>query len=255
MDADVGLLQEARHVPDGVRIGPRGLCEEWEAPLYDRWPVVVQLSDRVEVEWFQRVLPISETRPDEMAVSGIGTIAAARVTPYDGASFLVVSMYARWIKPHISTGSRWRVGYADGSAHRIMSDLSAFIGDRDPRTHRILAAGDLNHIHGLTGASSLALPGRDETVFDRMKALGLEFMGPQLPNGRKAATRLEGLPADSRNVPTYYTTRQRGPAHADRQMDYVFASRGFHQSVRTRALNGLEEWGASDHCRLRIEVG
>ena len=42
-----------------------------------------------------------------------------------------------WLDPglHIATA---------GPAHRIMSDLSAFIGHRDPATHRILAAGDLN---------------------------------------------------------------------------------------------------------------
>lgn len=37
--------------------------------------------------------------------------------------------------------------------------------------------------------------------------------------------------------------------------DHVFASRGFHENVRTRALNDVDVWGASDHCRLPIEVG
>lgn len=54
-------------------------------------------------------------------------------------------------------------------------------------------------------------------------------------------------------MPTYYTTRQT-PETAQNQLDYVFASRGFHESVAVRALNGVEEWGASDHCRLLIEV-
>ena len=54
-------------------------------------------------------------------------------------------------------------------------------------------------------------------------------------------------------MPTYYTTTQ-SPATAQNQMDYVFASRGFHESVEVRALNGVEEWGASDHCRLLINV-
>ncbi len=59
-------------------------------------------------------------------------------------------MYARWIKPHVSVKTRWRVGYVDASAHVIISDLSAFIGDLDPGTHRILAAGDLNTFYGST---------------------------------------------------------------------------------------------------------
>jgi len=58
-------------------------------------------------------------------------------------------MCARWIAPHTSAGSKWRFGYADGSAHRIISDLSAFIGNVDPSSHRILAAGDLNTIYGV----------------------------------------------------------------------------------------------------------
>ena len=58
--------------------------------------MVVKLSDRVEVEWFKRVLPISVVKRDEIAVSGIGTIAAARVIPRDQKSFIAVSMYARW---------------------------------------------------------------------------------------------------------------------------------------------------------------
>ena len=112
--------------------------------------MVVNLSDRVDVEWFRQVGPIGEPTEDEIAVSGIGTITAARITPQDSPPFIAVSMYARWIRPHPSTKSGWRVGYQDGSAHRIISDLSAFIGSADPPTHRILAAGDLNMIYGAT---------------------------------------------------------------------------------------------------------
>ena len=164
MDADVALLQEATPPPpdvaDEVDTGPpahwdsHGWNSRWYEGrfdrLYDRWPMVVKLSDRVEVEWFRQVSPISETEEDEIAVSGIGTIAAARVIPRDAPPFIAASMYALWIRPHPSTGRQ--VGgsaqYSDGSAHRIISDLSAFIGSADPDTHRILAAGDLNLIHG-----------------------------------------------------------------------------------------------------------
>ena len=256
--ADVALLQEVKAIPSNlppcVALPPDGLCEPWEAKYYDRWPTVVKLSDRVNIEWFKRVLPISETQADEFAVGGIGTIAAARVIPRNGDSFIAISMYARWIRPHVSTRSSWKVGYADGSAHRIMSDLSAFIGHVDPRRHRILAAGDLNIIYGLTEESSLALPARDNTVFDRMDAFGMEFLGPRLPAGRPANNPLRGLPEDSRNVPTYYTPAQKSARNANRQLDYAFASRGFHNRVRVRAINEIEEWGSSDHCRLLIEI-
>ena len=38
------------------------------------------------------------------------------------------------------------------------------------------------------------------------------------------------------------------------QLDYVFASTGFHEGITVRALNSAEEWGASDRCRLLIKV-
>ena len=257
MNADVALLQEVkaipRELPEDVAIPPNSSGEPWEADLYDRWPLVVKLSNRVEVEWFRRVLPISETGANEMAVSGIGTIAAARVLPEEGEALVAISMYARWIRPHVSTRSSWKVGYADGSAHRIISDLSAFIGHADPSRHRILAAGDLNTMFGVTEENPLADPQRDQTIFDRMIALGLEFMGPEFPNGRQAETPIMGQPKDSRSVPTYRKVGESSMI-ASTQLDYVFASRGFHKTIRTRALNGVDEWGPSDHCRLLIEI-
>ncbi len=267
MGADVALLQEAGNPPADVAerldTGPR---EHWDSHvwnsewwkgrwpnLYERWAKVVKLSDRVDVEWFKQVSPISVPAADEIAVSGIGTVAAARVVPRDGSTpFIVVSMYARWLSPHATTGSKWKVGMPDGSAHRILSDLSAFIGDFDPSTHRILAAGDLNMVYGgpYTGPPEAD---RERTVFDRMAVLGLEFLGPEYPNGRQAEPTPEWLPADTRTVPTYHTV-QSSPADTALQLDYVFASRGFHNEVTARALNTVEEWGASDHCRLLIEV-
>ena len=134
-----------------------------------------------------------------------------------------------------------------------MSDLAAFIWDTDLGDHRILAAGDLNNIYGATEDNRLVWYERDRGVFDRMDALGLEFMGPQHPNGQLANPTPVGLPPDTKNVPTYYTTRQ-SPTTAANQLDYVFASRGFHLGVRSQALNGVNEWGSSDHCRILIEV-
>ena len=210
--------------------------------LIDRWAKVVKLSDRVDVEWLKQVSPISVPAEDEIPVSGIGTIAAARVTPRDGSEpFIALSMYAKWAKPHPSVPTSW-MGYSDGSAHRIISDLSAFIGSTDPATHRILAAGDLNMIYGATEDNRLALPVRDRTVTDRLEALGLEFMGPKHPKGRQADPTPPGLPSDTLNVPTFHAPTQ-SPATAATQLDYAFASRGFHESVKVRAMNSVEEWG------------
>ena len=161
-DADVALLQEAGSPPGDVG----HLIEHkdrvfWNRHSYDSWPLVVTLSDRVRIETYRQVEPISELAENAIGVSGIGTIAAARVVPCESEedAFVAASMYARWLKPHPSTKSRWSVGCSDASAHRIMSDLSAFIGHPDPTeqrhlpaTHRILAAGDLNMFYGATGS-------------------------------------------------------------------------------------------------------
>ena len=152
--------------------------------LFDRWPMVVRLSDRVDVEWFKQVGPIAWPEQDEIAVSGIGTIAAARITPRDGSTepFIVISMYGRWIGSHPSVRTSWSFGYADASAHRIISDLSTFIGHKNPQTHRILAAGDLNILHGYgDGGRPTYWEARYRSVFERMEAIGMEFVGPQAP--------------------------------------------------------------------------
>ena len=108
-------------------------------------------------------------------------------------------------------------------------------------------------IYDATEDIRLALLARDRTVTDRMQALDLEFMGPQSPAGRQAEPLPAGLPSDSLNVPTFHAPTQ-SPATAATQLDYAFASRGFHESVTVRAMNHPDEWGASDHCRLLIEV-
>lgn len=66
-EADVALLQEAGNPPsDLTQPVQYGADEFWKheqhegRPIYDRWSLVVQLSDRVEVEWFRAVPPISE---------------------------------------------------------------------------------------------------------------------------------------------------------------------------------------------------
>ena len=282
MGVDVALLQEAAAPPEdvvGLReatlppaegagvldIGPREAWDShswnsdwwhgrgWKA-LFDRWPMVVKLSDRVEVEWFRQVSPVWGAEPDEIEVSGIGTITAARVTPKDGSiePFIAVSMYGRWLGPHPSVKSSWI--YSDASVHRIISDISVFIGHSDTMNHRILAAGDLNLLYGYGDEGDPYWEARYRSVFDRMNAIGLEFVGPQAPNGRQAKTPPVGQPADSRNVVTF-TPNTRSPADAVSQLDYVFASRGFHESIKVGALNEVEEWGSSDHCRVVIEVG
>ena len=153
MDADIALLQEVNlgDVPASVEVSPH---MPWPTYGYDRWPMVVKLSDKVNVEWFK---PVNSAQvvvaEDEIAMSDFYTIAAARVTPFSnqqpsGEPFIVFSMYARWLYPHPSakqTAPRKKGAgriniYSDTSAHRIISDIAAFIGHTNPASHRILAA-------------------------------------------------------------------------------------------------------------------
>jgi hypothetical protein len=251
-DSDIALLQEAIEPPAdvaprlGVDLGPwrtagAGLKRPWRT-------AVVKLSDRVRVQWLDPKA-VEDAQPNELVVSRPGTLAAAIVTPSTGEPFTAVSLYGSWEKPHSTTGSGWI--YADGSVHRLISDLSALIGQQGG--HRILAAGDLNILHGYGEHGSAYWASRYATVFSRLAALGLSFVGPQAPGGRRADPWPDELPRTSDNVPTYHTSHQT-PATATRQLDFVFASSGLSDRVRVRALNEPEHWGPSDHCRVEIEL-
>lgn len=251
-DADIALIQEATEPPADVarrldvdptpwRTAGAGLNRPWRA-------AVVRLSNRVAVQWLEPK-PLEDAHPGELAVSRPGTLAAAILTPCVGEPFIVASMYAPWEKPHSTTGSGWI--YADGSVHRVISDLSALIGQQVG--HRILAAGDLNILHGYGEYGSAYWASRYATVFSRMSALGLSFVGPQAPAGRCADPWPDELPRTSNNVPTYYTSHQT-PTTATRQLDFVFASNSLTERVLVSALNEPDHWGPSDHCRVEIEI-
>ena len=250
MDADVALLQEASEPPQDLAKPIEVDPAPWHTAGWPKWrrrTAIARLSDRVKVEWIKTGL-LGDTDSGELAVSRPGTLTAAVVTPPDTEPFLVVSMYALWENPHASTGSGWIV--SDASAHRVVSDLSTLIGRQDG--HRILAAGDLNILHGYGEYGSAYWASRYETVFARMEVLGLPLVGPQAPNGRRADPWPDELPPESKNVPTYRSGKD--PATATRQLDFVFASKGMTDSIYVRALNEQAQWGPSDHCRLEIKV-
>ena len=143
-----------------------------------------------------------EPGPGDIGVIGIGTVAAANVVPENrppDESFIRISMYAGWMMPHPIKGSLWSVGASDVSAHRIISDLPAFVGHVDPSKHRILAAVDLNMICG-ANAGSLSLVDRERTIWARMETLGLEFSGPRFPSGRLANSLQPDVPANTKKV-------------------------------------------------------
>ena len=253
MDADIGLLQEASAPPADVARQIEVDAAPWSTAGVDGtrpWrTTVAKLSARVNVEWIES-RSLENAGSGEFAVSRQGTLAAAVVSSSEVDPVVVVSMYSLWTKSHGSTGSSWIV--SDASAHRVVSDISAFIGRQ--QGHRILAAGDLNILRGHGENGSEYWASRYGTMFERMDALGLAFVGPEHPNGRQADPWPDELPRGSLNVPTYYSAQQRTPAAATRQLDFVFVSRGLADSVSVRAINEPSQWGPSDHCRLEIEV-
>ena len=246
-DADVALLQEASLPPDDslaeVEVDP--------APFHDAdgrkfsRAAVVRLSDRVQVKWLKPV-PIAEAQPGDFVESQPGGIAAAIISAPDVRPFIAASICAAYDKVHRSVG---KTSIVDASVHRVISDLSLLIGHVD--RHRIVAAGDLTVWYGYGGTDYWKR--RNHTVFDRMDAIGLPLVGPRHPHGRQADPWPTWLPEDSWNVPTYQRIGE-SPATARDQLDYVFASRSMTDSVEVRALNGVEEWGPSDHCRIEIVV-
>ena len=242
---DIALLQETVLPPEDVA----GRVEVDPAPFHDAEghrisrAAVVKLSDRVEVEWLEPV-PIAEAKAGDFTVSQPGSIAAAIVTGSDSRPFVAASICAAYEKPRCSS---WNI--TDASVHRIISDLSLLIGKQEG--HRIVAAGDLTVWYGY--GENEYWKRRYDTVFDRMEAIGLPLVGPQYPNGRRADPWPSWLPKDSLNVPTYYNIGA-SPATATGQLDFVFSSKSMAGSVKATALNGPEEWGPSDHCRIEIEV-
>jgi exonuclease III len=251
-DADIALIQEATEPPkeigDHIEFNPGAWRTEGAGKNRPWRTAIAKLSERVEVKWHE-AKPLSEATTGELGVSRLGTLSAATITPSSGTPFTVVSIYGVWDGPHKDTRSSWI--YADASVHRLISDLSVFIGQQTK--HRIVAAGDLNILYGYGDLGSEYWAARYASVFDRMLAIGMPFVGPQSPAGLQADPWPEELPSSSKNVPTFHTNRAT-PATATRQLDFVFASNGFAEQVKVRALNEPEEWGPSDHCRIEIDV-
>lgn len=258
MDIDLALLQEVGKPPLDVteRIQATSAIEVdsalWETLIVGGRPsnrtAIVKLSDRIEINWIE-AKPLETAESRDLVASRPGTLTAAFVKPPSGEPVIAVSMYSQWVRTHTQAGKN--IIFSDGSAHHVISDLSTFIATASG--HRVLAAGDMNILRGYGDYGDDYWAARYQTVFDRMEAIGLPCVGPEYPNGRLADPWPDELPRDSKNVPTHHSNRQ-SPETAGRQLDFVFASTDLAGSVNVRALNALEEWGPSDHCRIEIEI-
>jgi hypothetical protein len=181
---DVGLLQEAQRPPPELERQIEVDPAPWSTAGYSRnesWrAVVARFSDRVQVRPHLLASLADTNFREQLAVSRQGTLAVADMTlPSTGEVVTVASMYGAWEKPLKSAGTSWI--YADASVHRLISDLSALIGRQ--REHKIIAAGDLNVLYGYGEHGSQYWKTRYDTVFSRMKALGLPLVGPYAPEG------------------------------------------------------------------------
>ena len=249
---DAALLQEACEPPAAISKAVDVGDGPWltNGIKKRRWrTAVVGLNPRVGVDRIP-ALSLSEAGDGDFGVTRLGTLAAANVEgPDTHKIYTLISMYALWEKPHHSTGSNWI--FADASAHRLASDIPCLVGQE--KGHRMIVAGDLNILNGYGEYGSQYWRARYNGVFDRFKAIGLNFVGPKYPNGRQANPWPSELPVESLNVPTYYTNRQ-SPLTATRQLDFVFASSDISDHIQVTALNYGEEWGGSDHCRIQIDI-
>ncbi|RLQ23279.1 endonuclease/exonuclease/phosphatase family protein [Seongchinamella sediminis] len=243
---DIALVQEAGPPPAGLLDDSDISPGEWSTAGAIRRPwrtAIVRLSKEVDVEWVQ-CRPLELANSDDFPVSRRGTIAAARVSKPGLDPILLCSCYSVWERMQGTSEI-----FSDGSAHRLLSDLSWATWSEK----RVIVAGDFNILNRYGENRSQYWGRRYTSVFDRAKTIGLEFAGPQYPQGRQASPWPDELPEGSKDVPTYYP-RQRDLGGATRQIDFVFCSPSLKSKLSTEAKNQIDDWGPSDHCRIEIKV-
>ena len=249
-EVDIALLQEARppRAVSDVQIIP-STSESWfTAGRSDRsWrTAIVNVSGRFELVEIPTAA-IGAATAEDVEVSRHGSLTLASLRENGREVLRIGSAYAAWERP---PGERNPL-FADASAHRLLSDLAHLLHSPEPVP--TLISGDWNLLHGYSEGNAPYWERRYQEFFDRARTIGLEFAGPQHPNGVQARPWPDELPRESRNVPTYarvkgdYTT-------AARQLDFVFCTPDLLNRTKVRALNSSEEWGPSDHARVLIEI-
>lgn len=244
---DAAMLQEAPN-PLGTIAAPSTVPSpgsRWGIGMNRAQAAVAVLSERVEITPVP-TQPLGFDGPLELGVSRPGTIAVARLKVRStGEEILLASIYAQWEGPMVGGTSI----FADASMHRILSDLSPLLSWAELP---MIVAGDFNTVLGADlGHYGGNWPMRDASVFARFEALGLRLAGPQGPaGGVQADPHPVELPPGSGNVPTFGAT----PPARSRQLDYCFASAEIVDRLNVVALNGIDEWGPSDHCRVVIDL-
>ena len=149
---------------------------------------MAQVSSAVELRERPAHAIAEATGETTWAVSQPGTVTAADVLTEGELRFTAVSVYAPW--------QRTRGGglYADASAHRVLSDLSALTYTA---RHRLVVAGDWNILRGYGEHGDERWGRRYASVFSRAESLGLRCVGPAFPDGRRADPWPQELPEGS----------------------------------------------------------
>lgn len=119
-----------------------------------------------------------------------------------------------------------------------LGHLNNQLGPGQEIIDRVILAGDLNILRGCGEWSNEYWKKRYATVFDRLEALGLKFIGPKYTEGGRQVEswpldKPRELPKDNDSVPSYYgkkrnpdnSTSDHLPAEALRQYGLVFASK------------------------------
>ena len=145
LNVDALLLQEAPRPPVDLDVSV-DLETPWNTVGSGKyWRTAIAALSQ-EIQFKPKILkPIDQAASGEFRVSRSGTLAIGEITlPETNEIITLVSMYSVWERPAVETESSWI--YADASAHRLISDISALIGTQSG--HKIIAAGDLNILHG-----------------------------------------------------------------------------------------------------------
>jgi endonuclease/exonuclease/phosphatase family metal-dependent hydrolase len=171
-----------------------------------------------------------------------------RIDASDPGQFSIVRINAGQLDVFlVSLYGVWGNGFADGSVHRAISDLTGLLESK----YEVLVAGDLNTFrdHTLTGHRTALL--RHQSVFSRLALFGLECVGPF------GSEPLVACPCHDevrcRHLRTY--RHQGKTASKPLQLDFAFATKGLRSRVvRCEVLDEERYWAVSDHAPIVIEL-
>lgn len=145
-------------------------------------------------------------------------------------------------------------GYAESTVHRILSDITPLIDERNGK--RIIIAGDLNittqwsekHKSFLKGLQNECLQ-RDRNLFQRFEALGLHNVVFNKDNKP-----LENCDCNDGSNCRHIQTQRHDRSKFPWQNDYIFISEDLKKLPHSvKVVDDEEIWKLSSHCPVIIE--